>query len=345
MLGILVASMSNAQYTNGSNTYNVVDATFQTDVDNLGTAQFDWSWAIDDITFDPLGIEGHRSDFSQDLTRNGQSGTVTVTVDRAINYAASTFSFSPGSSRTYISNNEGGLSDVRNAARAWVQAQGSGTATILRRGQITYSANIDGFDVNGLRARSVPNQISFVETISFDAPDTFHWTYHVDNFTNPATTLVTDAIWDMDPTPSIPFVGYDDEEFVSVVRELRRTVVGERDTTTPEIVSDIKRFPNANWDRPTECTTVDDTWLPEFYRVLNGGRNTVQSGVTSTSGVGLYNIYEIGGEFHYRAANGITYYIQVYQDFRINQVGRNVAEHRSFSPCIEEMLSWLEARN
>ena len=363
MLVVLLGSFANAQlptigwsghnvengqqYSINGVHYTVPQLEFRQELASLRNGNFDWSWAIDQIVFDPRTESSHRSDFPVTLTRNGQSGTVTVTVDRAINYNASAFSFSPGSSRTYINDHEGSLADVRIAARAWVQAQGSGTATILRRGQITYSANINGFDVNGTRVRAVPNQISFVETISFNEPDTYHWTYHVENSTNPATTLVTDAIWDMDPVPSIPFVGYDNEEFVTVARELQRTVVGERDTTTPEVVSGIKRFPNANWDRPTVCTTVDDAWLPELYRVLNGGsgNNTVQPGVTSTSGVGLYNIYEIDGEFNYRAANGITYLIQVYQDFRINQVGRNVAEHRSFSPCIEEMFTWLEDRN
>ena len=97
MLAVLLGSYASAQlptlealgggpnFRINTEDYRVVDTPFAIELAGIINGDFDWSWAQDQIAFNPRNNPAHRSDFtSNSLTRNGQTGTTTITVTSVV---------------------------------------------------------------------------------------------------------------------------------------------------------------------------------------------------------------------------------------------------------------------
>ena len=101
MLVVLLSSFANAQITNPPNilyqgsesyrinfvNYQVPQLEFRQELASFANGTFDWSWvqsrsdtSANQVFFDPFNEIEHRSNYRVNITRNGQSQDVTVTV-------------------------------------------------------------------------------------------------------------------------------------------------------------------------------------------------------------------------------------------------------------------------
>ena len=202
MLVMLLGSYSNAQtYTHPTTNvdYTIVsgDNSFTNDVNGLADGSFSWSWTqpVSDISatqifFDPAGNPEHRSDYVVSLTRNGQSGNVTVTVTSTTSVGqyrwgtatAPTSSVDHSDINRAIADARASLS-VGESAYIWTTATTSYHATLGQTELLVRAPDGNGGNVVGGSAAPTRGQ-----EIQYDEPDVWGpWVY--------SRSEVTDANW------------------------------------------------------------------------------------------------------------------------------------------------------
>ena len=189
MLVVLLSSFANGQYSHGGEDYTIVsgDTAFTNDVNGLADGSFSWSWTqpVSDISatqifFDPAGNPAHRSDYVVSLTRNGQSGDVTVTVTSTTSVGqyrwgtatAPTSSVDHSDINRAIADARASLS-VGESAYIWTTATTSYHATLGQTQLLVRAPDGNGGNVIGGSANPTRGQ-----QIQYDEPDFWGpWTY------------------------------------------------------------------------------------------------------------------------------------------------------------------------
>ena len=391
MLVVLLGSFANAQlidppsivwrgngvagghgYTIEGTNYTVPEPAFRKQLaavrDGISNEFFNWEWAIDQIGFDPQSNLSHRSDFSTTLTRNGQTGTVSVSVSVGfLEESSFQYSFAPaGPNPGWIESNRGGIESVREAAREWVNAQSPGAqVVILRRGFRPLTATIDGTNVSGtgFTSRLVRDYTDVLpdETITYDEEDRWYYEYTtvrpgtIDHIPAPSTfaaftTIEVQRALFNRATASATRVAfgpeYSEQQFVTIYATLRSEVRGVADASRPEgwTQSHSEDFLNDNYSPATGCIGLSDAWHQHILDELNDGNSTEVPNDGSTVGLYLIDYFVSGAEYSYRHANGQTYTFLVFTDFSATRSsGGGVSGDRFSGSCVDDVIDRLLA--
>ena len=177
--------------------YTVPERDFRVELAAVRDGEFDWSWTqpISDISatqifFDPAGNPEHRSDYMVTLTRNGQSGNVTVTVTSTTSVGqyrwgtatAPTSSVDHSDINRAIADARASLS-VGESAYIWTTATTSYHATLGQTEILVRAPDGNGGNVIGGSAAPTRGQ-----EVQYDEPDVWGpWVY--------SHSEVTDANW------------------------------------------------------------------------------------------------------------------------------------------------------
>ena len=347
MLGILVASISNAQHGTFGD-YQVIDADFRNEVDTFNSNTYDWSWAQDQITFDPRNNPAHRSDFtSNSINRFEQSGTISITVTSVVtegdftNYKWGTRT--EPTSALYLNRDE-----LVRDAQIHVDAVAGREVFIWEISDRIYTASA-GTTTFTFDRNTIAEDLNHFEgtRIHHDAQDEIGFEFRFSSVVASTVPNFTQADWDnalSDPTFEFDFPSqYDDHSSVNVIRQavrIRRGHLDDTSTRTPlQDVAMTESIANSNYESAVGCEDNSDNyhrWFIDFQTRL----------ANSATNIGSLSIVDQDLEYTFISPTDVSYTIL----FSGTSISAQTTIEGSgginiISFCANEITEWLEERD
>ena len=265
MLVVLLGSFANSQtltpsdvrwhsgtqdYTILNTRYRVPEQPLRVEFASFANGTFDWSWTESQLGpngYDPLGYLPHRSNFTTQVTRNGQSGFVSFVVTlEEVGPPLSYLWAIEGTTPTYTSNGTvSSLEEERIEARAHVQANRNDVVRIWKVQDAIFTATVGSTNLRQNGGAALEYLFLLDEVIVYDEPDV--WSapvFRIGSETGSSTIVVDESIWSS-PGRAVDF-GPDLPASVNVFRVLTRiprgTVRELLTTSGGSLVSDDSTF-------------------------------------------------------------------------------------------------------
>ena len=353
MLVMLLGSYSNAQlptleslgggpnFRINGEAFRVTDTPFANELASLINGNFDWSWAEDQIVFNPRNNPAHRNDYtSNSLTRNGQSGTTTITVTSVVtegdftNYRWGTRT--EPTSALYLNRDE-----LIRDAQIYVDAVAGREVFIWEISDRIYTASI-GTTTFTFTSNIIAEDLNHFEgtRIYYDAPDTFTVGFLLDQ-ADPTSVIpgFTQAEWDANPR-EFRFNGRNDDPSIPVYRVTVRQQNGhlrDSESRTPFASPTFEFFTNLNYVSDANCVGPD-----MFHRHLSDWRTRLNN-FGNIGRLTIYSYSQSDGEYTYHSRGGEVYTILIVNG--IMSVTNSGSTMTNSSGCANEITEWLEDRD
>ena len=321
--------------------YRVVDTPFANELASLVNETFDWSWAQDQIVFNPRNNPLHRSDYTSDsLTRNGQTGTTTITVTSVVtendftNYKWGTRT--APTSALYLNREE-----LVRDAQIYVDAVAGREVFIWEISDRIYTASA-GSTTFTFTSNIIAEDLTHFEgtRIYHDEQDTFTVGFLFDQ--NDPTSVITgftQANWDANPR-EFRFTGHDDDPSIPVYRVTVRQQNGhlrDSESRTPFASPTFEFFTNLNYVANANCVGPD-----MFHRHLSDWRTRLNN-FNNLGSLTIYSYSQSDGEYTYASRGGEVYTILIVNGIMsVTNVGSTMTNS---SGCANEITEWLEERD